>query len=74
MASISAASMPATPTLPNPWGNSWEGSWQDTETGLAMKGFGVEVWVMRDGRIAVWDAAFNVGRADQAMSVGDLLR
>ncbi|HTG24312.1 MAG TPA: nuclear transport factor 2 family protein [Reyranella sp.] len=54
--------------------NSWEGSWQDAETGLAMKGFGVEVWVMRDGRIAVWDAAFNVGRADQAMSVGDLLR
>ena len=54
--------------------NSWEGSWQDTETGLAMKGFGVEVWVMRDGRIAVWDAAFNVARADQAMSVGDLLR
>jgi nuclear transport factor 2 (NTF2) superfamily protein len=54
--------------------NSWEGSWQDTETGLAMKGFGVEVWVMRDGRIAVWDAAFNVGRADQAMSVDDLLR
>jgi hypothetical protein len=29
---------------------------------------------MRDGRIAVWDAAFNVGRTDQAMSVGDLLR
>ena len=54
--------------------NSWEGSWEDTETGLAMKGFGVEVWVMRDGRIAVWDAAFNVARADQAMSVGDLLR
>ena len=54
--------------------NSWEGSWQDTETGLAMKGFGVEVWVMRDGRIAIWDAAFNVGRTDQAMSVGDLLR
>src|SRR5882757_2598554 len=26
------------------------------------------------GRIAVWDAAFNVGRADQATSVGDLLR
>jgi hypothetical protein len=54
--------------------NTWDGSWQDTETGLAMKGFGAEVWVMRDGRIAVWDAAFNVGRADQAMSVGDLLR
>jgi nuclear transport factor 2 (NTF2) superfamily protein len=54
--------------------NSWEGSWQDTETGLAMKGFGVEVWVMHDGRILVWDAAFNVARADPAMSVGDLLR
>ena len=54
--------------------NSWEGSWEDTETGLAMKGFGIEVWVMRDGRIAVWDAAFNVARADQATSVGDLLR
>lgn len=54
--------------------NSWEGSWQDASTGHAMKGFGVEVWVMRDGRIAVWDAAFNVARADQAMSVGDLLR
>jgi nuclear transport factor 2 (NTF2) superfamily protein len=54
--------------------NSWEGSWEDTEIGLAMKGFGVEVWVMRDGRIAVWDAAFNVARSDQAMSVGDLLR
>ena len=54
--------------------NSWEGSWEDTETGLAMKGFGVEVWVMRDGRIGVWDAAFNVARADQAMSIGNLLR
>lgn len=39
-----------------------------------MKGFGVEVWVMRAGRIAVWEMAFNVGRADQAMGVGDLLR
>ena len=54
--------------------NSWNGSWQDSGTGLAMKGFGVEVWVMRDGRIAAWDAAFNVARADQATSVGDLLR
>jgi len=54
--------------------NTWDGSWHDTDTGLAMKGFGVEVWVMRDGRIAAWDAAFNVGRADQPMSVGDLLR
>jgi len=34
----------------------------------------VEVWVLRDGRIALWEAAFNVGRADQAASVADALR
>src|SRR6516164_9371300 len=32
------------------------------------------VWVMRDGKIAVWEAAFNTGRADQTNSVADLLR
>jgi nuclear transport factor 2 (NTF2) superfamily protein len=54
--------------------NIWDGAWEDAETGAAMKGFGVEVWLMRDGRIAVWEAAFNVARADQAIGVGDLLR
>ena len=54
--------------------NVWDGAWEDTETGAAMKGFGVEVWLMRDGKIAVWEAAFNVGRADQAISLADLLR
>ena len=54
--------------------NVWEGEWQDAETGAAMRGFGVEVWVMRDGKIAVWEGAFNTGRADQTNSVGDLLR
>ncbi len=54
--------------------NIWNGSWQDTETGAPMKGFGVEVWKMRDGKIAIWEAAFNVGRADQAASVADALR
>jgi hypothetical protein len=39
-----------------------------------MRGFGIEVWVMRDGKIAVWKAAFNTGRADQTNSVTDLLR
>jgi nuclear transport factor 2 (NTF2) superfamily protein len=33
--------------------NVWEGEWQDAESGAAMRGFGVEVWVMRDGKIAV---------------------
>jgi nuclear transport factor 2 (NTF2) superfamily protein len=54
--------------------NSWIGTWQDTESGAPMKGFGVEVWVLRDGKIALWEAAFNVGRADQTSSVADALR
>jgi len=54
--------------------NVWEGEWQDAESGAAMRGFGVEVWVMRDGRIAAWEAAFNTARADQTNSVADLLR
>ena len=54
--------------------NVWNGAWEDAETGTPMKGFGVEVWVMRDGKIAIWEAAFNVGRADQTTGVADLLR
>ena len=40
--------------------NVWEGTWEDGDTGKAMAGRGLEVWRMRDGMIAVWDAAFNV--------------
>jgi nuclear transport factor 2 (NTF2) superfamily protein len=54
--------------------NVWDGAWEDAESGAPMKGFGVELWVMRDGEIAVWEAAFNVGRADQSASVADALR
>ena len=54
--------------------NVWDGEWRDAESGVAMRGYGVEVWVMREGKIAVWEAAFNSGRADQANSVADLLR
>lgn len=54
--------------------NVWTGTWEDAESGVAMKGFGVELWVMRDGRIAVWEAAFNVTRTDQVISVADALR
>jgi hypothetical protein len=39
-----------------------------------MRGFGVEVWVMRNGKIAIWEAAFNVSRADQLNTVADLIR
>jgi hypothetical protein len=29
-------------------------------TGKKMAGYGVEIWRMRDGMIARWDAAFSV--------------
>jgi nuclear transport factor 2 (NTF2) superfamily protein len=54
--------------------NIWNGEWQDAESGVPMRGFGVETWQMRDGKIAVWEAAFNVARADQAGGVADMLR
>ena len=40
-------------------GNSWEASWEDAQTGKPMLGRGLEFWVVRDGRIADWDATFN---------------
>jgi nuclear transport factor 2 (NTF2) superfamily protein len=40
--------------------NYWEGEWEDRATGARMTGRGVEIWVMRDGQIAVWEAAFNI--------------
>jgi len=40
--------------------NLWEGTWEDAKTGRPMTGRGLEVWTMRDGMIAAWDAAFNV--------------
>lgn len=41
--------------------NTWDASWQDAQTGKPMLGRGTEIWVVRDGRIALWDATFNVG-------------
>jgi len=48
----------------NRMGNLWTGTWRDRDSGLKMEGRGLEFWTMRDGRIAVWDAAFNVWQAD----------
>ena len=44
--------------------NVWEGTWEDAKTGKRMAGRGLEVWRMRDGMIAVWEAAFNVWERD----------
>lgn len=54
--------------------NVWDGEWEDADTGARMRGFGVEVWAMRDGKIAVWEAAFNTVKADQDASLAELLR
>ena len=54
--------------------NVWSGEWEDAESGVAMKGFGVETWLMRDGKVAVWEAAFNVSRTGDNNGVGQLLK
>ena len=54
--------------------NIWDGEWEDAETGQPMKGFGIEVWTLRDGKIAVWEAAFNAAPANQAITVEQALR
>jgi nuclear transport factor 2 (NTF2) superfamily protein len=53
--------------------NVWDGEWEDATTGRRMKGFGVELWTMRDGKIAIWESAFNTGPADQAVDLDKML-
>jgi nuclear transport factor 2 (NTF2) superfamily protein len=50
--------------------NYWEGEWQDAVTGKQMSGRGVEIWVMRDGKIAVWEAAFNFNEKGRPSAMG----
>jgi nuclear transport factor 2 (NTF2) superfamily protein len=49
--------------------NVWEGEWKDAATGIGMRGYGVEVWTMRSGKIAIWEAAFNVVPADSSVEL-----
>jgi hypothetical protein len=35
-----------------------------------MAGRGVEIWVMRDGKIAVWEAAFNINEVGKQSAMG----
>ena len=49
--------------------NSWDGEWTDSQTGRPMKGFGVEVWQMRNGKIALWEAGFNASEPGKATSI-----
>jgi nuclear transport factor 2 (NTF2) superfamily protein len=50
--------------------NYWEGDWEDQMTGAKMFGRGVEIWIMRDGKIAVWEAAFNTNEAGKPSAMG----
>ena len=54
--------------------NIWDGEWEDAATGRPMKGFGVEVWHMRGGKIAIWETAFNSGPADEVLDVSQMLK
>lgn len=48
---------------------NWNATWEDSETGRKMRGHGVELWQMRNGKIAIWEAAFNIAEEN---SKGDL--
>ena len=50
--------------------NYWEGWWEDRLTGKRMQGRGVEVWTMRDGKIAIWEAAFNANEVGKPSAMG----
>lgn len=43
-----------------------EESWKEGDANTPMTGFGIEVWTMRDSRIAVWEAGFSAGEDGQA--------
>ena len=49
-----------------------EGEWIDLSTGQKMRGFGVEIWQLRDGKIAVWEGSFSAGPVGAPPSSGPL--
>ena len=40
-------------------GGTWTAAWTDADSGKKKAGRGFEFWIMRDQKIARWDAAFN---------------
>jgi nuclear transport factor 2 (NTF2) superfamily protein len=46
------------------WGDdlvcSWDSTWEDGRDGRAMEGRGMELMTIRDGKITLWEAVFNV--------------
>lgn len=41
-------------------GNYWEGTWTDATNGKKMQGRGTEFWTMKGGKVAIWEATFNI--------------
>ena len=39
--------------------NTWDCGWIDLQTGKNMWGWGMEMWTMRDGKVAVWEGTLN---------------
>jgi nuclear transport factor 2 (NTF2) superfamily protein len=50
------------------------GEWIDLSTGKHMWGFGVEIWHLRDGKIAVWEGAFNAAPVGEGGASGPLTK
>jgi nuclear transport factor 2 (NTF2) superfamily protein len=50
--------------------NTWTGEWEDSQTKAKMTGYGVEIWTMRGGKIAVWEAAFNMKPLGKTSAMG----
>jgi nuclear transport factor 2 (NTF2) superfamily protein len=48
----------------------WNATWEDSQTGEMMQGHGVEIWQLRGGKLAVWEAAFNIGAKDSEGQLG----
>ena len=45
-------------------GGTWIAEWTDSKSGKKKMGRGFEFWIMRDQKIARWDAAFNAWDVD----------
>ncbi len=43
-----------------------EERWKDADSGREMTGFGIEMWTMQDGKIAIWENGFSAGEAGEA--------
>lgn len=49
--------------------NTWDCTWLDVQSNKKMAGFGCEFWTMRDGKIAIWEGAFNGWEIREAVPV-----